>query len=76
MTSQRFSAENINRQAESMVWSISRRIYKSMDSCKWNHYENSTTFLNGPTSWLKHEELIDDWLDFTVLGTRKTRTNT
>ena len=46
-------------------WSISRRINRSMDSCKWNYYENSTT-LDGSTSWFKYDELIDDWLDLTV----------
>ena len=26
---------------------------------------------DGTTSWFKHEELIEDWLDVTVLETRK-----
>ena len=46
-------------------WSISRRINRSMDTCNWNHYENSTTF-DGSASWFKDEELIDDWLNLTV----------
>ena len=28
-------------------------------------------FFDGPTSWFKYEELIDDWLDFTVLEAGK-----
>ena len=43
-----------------------------MDSCRWNHCENSTTF-DGTTSWFKHEELVDDWLDLTVLEKGKRR---
>ena len=39
-----FPTENLNKPAESMVGSISRRINRSMDSCKWNHYKNSTIF--------------------------------
>ena len=41
-----------------------------MDSCKCNHDEDSTTFY-GTTSWFKYEELIDDWLDLTVLEAEK-----
>ena len=28
-------------------------------------------FFDGPTSWFKYEELVDDWLDLTVLETGK-----
>ena len=31
---------------------------------------------DGSPSWFKYEELIDDWLDLTVLESRKTRTST
>ena len=66
-----FSTENISRPAV-YGWSISRRINRSMDSCKWNYYENSTTF-HGSTSWFKYEELIDDWLGLAVLDAGKRR---
>ena len=41
-----------------------------MDSWQWDYYENSTT-LDGSKSWFKYEELIDDWLDLTVLEAGK-----
>ena len=41
-----------------------------MDSWQWDYYENSTT-LEWSTSFSKYEELIDDWLDLTVLEAGK-----
>ena len=38
-----FEAENIDR-LRILGWSMSRRINRSMDSRKWEHYEDSTTF--------------------------------
>ena len=37
-----------------------------MDSRKWDHDEDATTFLMG-----QRPELIDDWLDLTVLEAEK-----
>ena len=34
----------------------------------WNYDEDSTIFLfKVSTSWFRYEELVDDWLDLTVL---------
>ena len=51
-------------------WSISRTIGLSMDSRNWDHDEDPTSF-EVSTSWFKYEELIDDWLDLTVLEAGK-----
>ena len=40
-----FPAENKENLAESMVWSIFRRVDRSMYIRKWNHSEDSTSFL-------------------------------
>ena len=65
-----FSAEHIP--VESMVGSISRRINRSMESCKWNESLRKISPLSDvSTSWFKYEELIDDWLDRTVLEAGK-----
>ena len=37
---------------------------------------NFPPLFDGPTSWVKYEELIDDWLDVTVLEETKKRTST
>ena len=38
-----------------------------MDSLQWNYCQIPPVF-DGPTSWFKYEELIDDLLDLTQLG--------
>ena len=51
-------------------WSTSRRVERSMDSMRWDHGEESTTF-----RWInvlvKYEELIDGRLDLKVLEAEK-----
>ena len=65
-----FSAENINRQTESMVGA-----YRAESTEQWTAASGITTkmppLFGGPTSWFKYEELIDDWLDLTVLEAGK-----
>ena len=41
-----------------------------MHSKNWDHDEDPPLF-DGPTSWFKYEELIDYWLDLTVLEREK-----
>ena len=65
-----FSTEKHKQTGRIYGWSTSRGINRSMDSCKWNYYENSTTS-NESTSWFKYDELIDDWLSLTVLAAGK-----
>ena len=55
-------------------WSISRKINRSMGSCKWNHYENSTTF------WWVNLLVQVWWADWWLAGSdsawsSKTRTS-
>ena len=65
-----FSPENISKQAESMVGS-----YRTESTDQWTAASWITTktppFFNGSTSGFKYEELIDDWLDLTVLEAEK-----
>ena len=62
-----FSAEN--RLAEFMVGS-----YREESTDQWTASSGITKkipLLDGSTSWFKYEELIDDWLDLTVLEAGK-----
>ena len=63
-----FSAEN--RTAESMVGA-----YRTESTDQWTAASGITTkispLFDGPTSWFKYEELIDDWLDLTMLEAGK-----
>ena len=63
-----FSAEN--RPAESMVGT-----YLAESTDQWTAASGITTnippLFDGLTSWFKYEELIDDWLDLTVLEAGK-----
>ena len=65
-----FSAENIL--AQSMVGE-----YLAEYTDQWTAAGGITTNIpphfDGPTSWFKYEELIDDWLDLTVLQAREQR---
>ena len=63
----RLSQQKIkNRQAESMVGA-----YCAESTDQWTAASGITTkiqtLFDGSTSWFKYEELIDDWLDLTVL---------
>ena len=63
-----FSAEN--RTAESLVGA-----YRAASTDQWTAASGITTkispLFDGPTSWFKYEELIDDWLDLTMLEAGK-----
>ena len=63
-----FSAENTL--AESMVGA-----YRAESTDQWTATSGINTkispLFDGSTSWFKYEELIDDWLDLTVLEARK-----
>ena len=50
--------------------SMSRRVDRSIYNRKWGCDKDSPLF-DGSTSWFKDEELIDDWLDLTVLEAEK-----
>ena len=65
-----FPAENKEKTGRIYGWSTSRRVDRSMDSKKWDHDKDSTTFC-GSTFWCKYEDLIDDRLDLTVLEAEK-----
>ena len=58
-----FPARKQRKTGRIIGWSISRQI--SIAS-SWITTEITTLF-DGSTSWFKYEELIDDWLDLTVL---------
>ena len=63
-----FSAEN--RPADFMVGT-----YSAESTDQWAAASGITTkfppFFDGSTSWIKYQELIDDWLDLTVLEAEK-----
>ena len=65
-----FPAENMNRPAESMVGA-----YRVESTDQWTAANGITTrippLFNGPTSWFKYEEQIDDWLFLTLLEAGK-----
>ena len=70
MTSQPFQLKTKKKTGRIYGWSQSRRINRSMGSCKRITTKIPPLF-DGSTSWCKYEELIDDWLDLTVLQARK-----
>ena len=49
--------------------------YRAESTDQWTAASGITTKIpprfDGPTSWFKYEELIDDWLDLTMLEARK-----
>ena len=63
-----FSAEN--RLAQCMVGA-----YRAESTDHWTAARGISTnippLFDGPTSWFKYEELIDDWLDLTMLEAGK-----
>ena len=65
-----FSVEHIHRTAEAMVGA-----YRAESTDQWTGASGITTktrpLFDGSTSWFKDEELIDDWLDLTVLESGK-----
>ena len=62
-----FPAGNRDRQSESLVGTN-----REESTDQWTAGSGITTeiptLFDGPASWFKYEELIDDWLDLTVLG--------
>ena len=67
-----FSAENISKQADSMVGA-----YHAKSTDQWTAATGITAkippLFDGPTPWFRYAELIDDWLNLTVLEARKRR---
>ena len=65
-----FPTENLNKRAESIVGA-----FRAEWTDQWTAASGITTqiqpLFDGSTSWFKYEELIDDWLDLTVLQERK-----
>ena len=65
-----FPVENRNKPAESLVGA-----YRAESTNQWTAGSGITTkippLFDGSTSWFKYEELIDDWLDLTVLEAEK-----
>ena len=61
-----FPAENLNRPAESLVGA-----YCAESTDQWTAASGITEkippFFDGSTSRFKYEELMNDWLDLTVL---------
>ena len=61
-----FPAGNRDRSSESLVGA-----YRAESTDQWTLGSGITAkippLFDGPTSWFRYEELIDDWLDFTVL---------
>ena len=68
-------AENKEKLAECMVGA-----YRAESTDQHTAGSGITTKIpplsDGSTSWFKYEELIDDWLDLTVLEAEKTRSST
>ena len=67
-----FLTENKERQAESLVGA-----HRAESTDQYTAGSGITTkippLFDGPTSWFEYEELIDDWLDLTVLKAEKKR---
>ena len=67
-----FSVENKERPDESLVGA-----YRVESTEQWTAGSGITTKIpphfDGSTPWFKYEELIDDWLDLTVLEAEKRR---
>ena len=65
-----FPVENINRPAESMVGA-----FRAESTDQWTAGSGITAkippLFDGSSSWFEYEELIDDWLDLTVLEAGK-----
>ena len=65
-----FSTANKSEKAESMVGA-----YRALSTDQQTEGSGITTkippLFDGSTSWFKYEELIDDWLDLTVLEVSK-----
>ena len=65
-----FPTENTNVTAESMIGA-----YRSKSTDQWTAGSGITSkippLFDGSTSWFKYEELLEDWLDLTVLETSK-----
>ena len=71
-----FPPENKEKPAESMVGA-----YRADSTDVFTAGSGVTSkvpplFDDGTTSWFKYEELIDDWLDLTVLEAERTRPST
>ena len=66
MPSKCFSKENANKEDEPLVGA-----YLEGSTDQWTAAGGITRkippLFNGTTSWFKYEEVIDDWLDLTVL---------
>ena len=67
-----FSAEDINKQAESVVVA-----YRTESTDQWTAATGITAKIpplsDVSTSWFRYAELIDDWLNLTVPETGKRR---
>ena len=67
-----FPSENRDKPAESMVGA-----YRVQSTDEWTAASGTSSnippLFDGSTSWFKYEELIDDWLDLTVLEAGKRR---
>ena len=65
-----FPSENRDKPAESMVGA-----YRVQSTDEWTAASGTSSnippLFDGSTSWFKYEELIDDWLDLTVLEAGK-----
>ena len=65
-----FPSENRDKPAEPLVGT-----YRAESTYQWTAGSGITTkipsLFDGSTSWFKYEELIDDWLDLTVLEPEK-----
>ena len=65
-----FLQKNVNKLAEAMVGT-----FRAESTDEWTAATGITTknppLFDGSTSWFKYEELIDDWLDLTVLEVTK-----
>ena len=65
-----FPTETLNKLAEAMVGT-----FRAESTHQWTAASGITTKIpplhDGLTSWFKYEELIDDWLDLTVLEAGK-----
>ena len=67
-----FPIENRDSKAESLA-----RSFRAESTNQWKAGSGITTkippLFDGSTSWFEYEELIDDWLDHTVLEAEKRR---
>ena len=70
-----FPAENKETLAESLVGAY-RAESTDLFAAGSGITAKIPQLFDGSTSWLEHEELIDDWLGLTVLEAEKTRPST